>query len=86
LSNEYNGWTNWETWLVNLHYEEILRELVKEYGIITGQALKETFLSCIEDDLQSNNTFISDLINGSLGAVNWWELLNHYRDEDEDED
>jgi hypothetical protein len=86
LSDEYNGWTNWETWLVNLHYEEILRELVKDFGLTTGQSLKETFLSVIKDDLNSNNMFISDLINGSIGSVNWWELLNHYQDEDEDED
>lgn len=83
---EYNGYTNWETWLVNLHYEEHLRELVNGNKIKTGMDLKYQFTDSIESDLASDNMFISDMLNGFMGTVNWWELLRHYQDENTDDE
>jgi hypothetical protein len=83
---EYNGWTNWETWLINLHYEEHLRELVGDYEITTGMDLKYQFTEIMESGLSSDNMFVSDVLNGFIGIVNWWELLRHYQDENSNDE
>jgi len=81
--SKYNGWTNWETWVVNLWFSDswgeikdpdTLREIVEEY---------------IENDIgDKSGTFLGDIIQtGFLGEVNWDELAeNNEGPEDEGEE
>ena len=66
----YNGWTNRETWLVNVWFNpesredvEMARDIINEqYDAIPDGALKDML------DIQ---------------AINWDELLEHFEEEDE---
>jgi hypothetical protein len=91
-SNEYNGWTNRATWVVNLHYgdsEEWLQEMVENAeGDVDKLAdyLREEISNQVQEAI-GDNMFLSDLIN--LNDINWGELANAYNDsfweEDEEE-
>ena len=65
----YNGWSNYETWLVALYMGE---------GYTTSSNDRETMKEEIGDYLQgvvdTDNTFINDVINSFLGEVDWYEL------------
>lgn len=84
-NNTYNGWTNWDTWSVNLHFGDY-------WGADTG--LRDEPISA--EEMQSNveafvdealaampegqRLFIGDWMN--LSAVNWNELAAHYEREE----
>ena len=67
----YNGWSNRETWLINVWYfpesradVEYIRETLEEqYDAMPAGALK-------------------DMV--ALGEVNWDELLAHFEEEEEE--
>jgi len=71
--SDYNGWTNRETWLVNLWFidgldseeettAEYLREMVEEYV----------------DSIVPASGFVADMIN--LSCINWTELAESHND------
>jgi hypothetical protein len=83
---EYNGWTNYETWLVNLW-------LSNEQGIdnfalgLCGEAettreaadrLREWIGEGSPDDCQTG--LYGDLLNAALSEVDWYEIADHYRE------
>jgi len=67
----YNGWTNRETWLINLHYEpkdeQTLDWIKDELEIILERI----------GDLPYGN-FFSDFID--LNKINWYELKKHVKE------
>lgn len=70
--NTYNGWTNRETWLVNVWLSPESRadvESAREY-------IDEMYEQVPEGIMR-------DMID--LGAINWYELLEHFEYETEDE-
>jgi exonuclease I len=77
MSNEkYNGWTNRETWLVNLHWGETIEEVFEEIDLQTLADCIEDFVwERLDEELTSNSIF-RDFID--LHCVNWRELAEHY--------
>jgi hypothetical protein len=73
---DYNGWTNRETWLINLHYEP--RD-TQTLGWIKDEL--EIILERIGD--LPYGSFFSDFIN--LELINWDELENHVQENYEEE-
>ncbi len=71
--NDYNGWTNRDTWLVNVWFNPESREDVK--------MARETMVF-LYNDLPDGP--IKDMID--LDSINWDELLDHFEDEDEEEE
>jgi len=69
----YNGWSNRETWLVNVWFNPESREDV-EYA----QAVLEEQYDSMPDGV------LKDML--SLDQVNWEELLAHFEDESEVEE
>jgi hypothetical protein len=69
--NTYNGWTNRATWLVNAWFNPESRADV--------EAARET----LDDAIDSCPDFLRDFIDAD---INWDELLEHFEDEDEDEE
>ena len=75
----YNGWTNYETWRVNLEvfdgYDEAL----------TAEIAEDIAHDAYCDGIESENTLAYDLVVNFLAKVNYEEIASHYKDEaDED--
>tara|TARA_Y100000310_G_scaffold283435_1_gene305385 strand:+ start:190 stop:441 length:252 start_codon:yes stop_codon:yes gene_type:complete len=58
---EYNGWTNRETWLVNLHFNP---ETIEDLDSVKGQVEE------LEEDIQ--NSFLRDYVDFS--KIDWHDL------------
>lgn len=89
MTNEkYNGWTNRETWVVNLHLGEMLQEDTQEFydereGDIQVWELADRLESFVEilfeEELDNLSLFLKDLLY--LDSVDWMDLAEHYRSE-----
>ncbi len=83
----YNGWTNFETWCVSLWIDndpgsyEMAREIIKGVQSIGDAA--EALQDWIEEDnpLQDQASLYADLLNAALRQVNWYEIVESYKDE-----
>ena len=78
----FNGWSNKETWLVNVWLGDDLQAHKDE-----GEALTADYIEAIVDDmaaeLECDNGLLSDLLNTAMGEINYWELEQHYIEEQE---
>lgn len=81
---EYNGWTNYETWLVKLwmdneagsqdYWLETAADHLKVDGEDARRSLADRLKEEHEDALPEVSGFVSDLLNAALSEVNWWEI------------
>jgi hypothetical protein len=78
----YNGWTNYETWRVNLEMLDGINP--SDYWVMDSddiadtlpEALEEFVLTVLED--QSNgNSLVFDYARCFLSDVNWHEISEH---------
>jgi len=94
---EYNGWTNFETWLVNLHYGDAIYEYFEECGaeeipLSDAKRYPDAIrFNLIEDivsqDLPTGNAcpLINAMYDSFMDTVNWQELCEiHLEDVLED--
>lgn len=79
VTTEYNGWTNRETWVVNLwltndecYYDE-LRAIVKNFDSDDQAKALEDWIRFEYDGEYSS--LWADLINNSLAEVDWYEIV-----------
>ncbi len=75
----YNGWTNKETWLVNLWYLDGVPDYFSETGQyeVEPYELEETVRFITEESealSQLPSGLLSDFINDAWSEVNWLEL------------
>ena len=85
---EYNGWPNYETWLMNLWYGDYFYSYVSE-GIEDGwidletsrdpyelgNMLKDHVEELIESEGQvPSSGFVVDLFNGAMRDINWYSI------------
>ena len=93
---DYNGWTNYETWAVNLWLtnDEHDSAMLSELAHATGELFLEVYLNERADTLKnwvldenpaySDASLYADLLHASLERVNWREIIeNHAHDNDE---
>ena len=77
--NEYNGWTNKETWLVNIWYMSEMPEYfaeMEQFHVDAGE-LEEAVRYIAEESealSQLPAGLLSDFINDAWSEVNWYEL------------
>lgn len=69
--NDYNGWTNRATWLINVWFEPESKEQVS--------LARETFEEAVSE-LALKNAWLSDFIDTD---INWTELESHFEAEGE---
>lgn len=83
-NNTYNGWTNWDTWSVNLHFGDYWGQLVEDGETITADTMQSDVEAFVDEALagmpEGQRLFIGDWMN--LSAVNWNELARHYEREE----
>ena len=81
----YNGWTNWDTWSINLYWGDYWSSLADDGEEVTADTMRSDVEAFIDEALASmpegQRLFISDWMN--LSAVNWNELARHYERESE---
>ena len=84
--SDYNGWTNKETWLVNLWYMDDMPAYYADADqyYVEPNELEECVINvCKECELLSQELkagLISDFLSSSWARVNWHELT-HYLNE-----
>ncbi|OAM52934.1 hypothetical protein A7981_05735 [Methylovorus sp. MM2] len=70
MSNTYNGWTNRETWLINVWFAP------------ESKADVQNAREQIESDIEGIPQYLQDFVNDS--AINWDELEAHFEDDAEE--
>ena len=91
MCKEYNGWSNWETWISKLwldneeHVHAMVVEMVKtskqdDGDGITGAELEEFVWNTFDPDgkyWEGANLF-QDFVNFSMNTANWDEIAAAY--------
>ena len=82
----YNGWSTYETWLVNLWLTNDMQDddliaSVKE--VDTTYEAKEILKDYVEEmvPFQGITGLFADLLRGALSEVNWYEIVKNWREE-----
>ena len=82
----YNGWSTYETWLVNLWLTNDMQDddliaSVKE--VETDYEAKEILKDYVEEmvPFQGITGLFADLLRGALSEVNWYEIVKNWREE-----
>ncbi len=80
---KYNGWTNYETWLVNLwfsdSYNEYFLEQFREGELlekVNHDQLRDYVVEGFLDEETPENGLVTDLVNNAMSQVNWRELAS----------
>lgn len=81
---QYNGWKNYETWLVNLWIDndgaaEHWRERAEEVRDVSDLAdeIQEYYTEQAEQVIPYQGMF-NDLFNSALREVSWYDIAEHY--------
>lgn len=79
---KYNGWTNKETWLVNVHYMDSMPDYYIDMAVyhVDADELEEAVRHIAEECealSQLPAGLLSDFINDAWSEVNWYELADH---------
>lgn len=72
--NTYNGWTNRETWLVNIWFMDGL-DCEEE---VSAEYLEEMVMEYVYNQVPECG-FVADMID--LGCINWNELADNHNQE-----
>ena len=76
ISDKYNGWTNYNTWLVNLWFEENFN-LASNDGCLTD--IRDSVEEHIDEIIGVERSgFMGDMVGSFLEDVNWSEIESHY--------
>jgi hypothetical protein len=95
VNKEYNGWTNYETWLVKLwqdnsegdqefwrdQAEECVKTDGKEASVMSLADIMKEHYEAGASELATDCGFWCDLIRAALSEVNWREISQHWIDE-----
>jgi len=79
----YNGWTNYETWRVNLEMFDGMEPRADISAYDLGREFKDYAEEVIE--LSSEPGFARDYALAFLSDVNWSEIARHYIAEESEE-
>tara|TARA_R110002126_G_scaffold43682_2_gene125260 strand:- start:1565 stop:1822 length:258 start_codon:yes stop_codon:yes gene_type:complete len=78
----YNGWTNRDTWAVNLHWGDYWAARAEDGETLTAEGMESDVDAYLEEALASmpegQRLFIYDMM---LFDVNWQELARHFETE-----
>lgn len=83
----YNGWSNYETWLVTMWYGDIFTDMANEGQLGAADYLQ----SYVEETVMEmgripDSGLVADILNAFLRQVDWEELYDHYRVEELEEE
>lgn len=81
-NNGYNRYTNWETWLTMLHYEEYLRDAAHDVIERTqdynekkiAEAMADIVWDLLSEDLTPWSGLLRDFVIDAYSKINFIEL------------
>jgi len=81
--DKYNGWTNYETWRVNLEMVDGMQFRRGDYRTVAE--LAEYLNELCEEIIENGSTpgFARDYAMAFLSAVNWHEIAKHIWDDND---
>ena len=91
--NKYNGWTNYETWLCNLWFENFdFSDMLDMFDGVENKVdirrkiedyIKEYVEEFVESYLAPGDThgFIHDMLNSSIQEIDFRDIAEHYVDD-----
>lgn len=82
--NDYNGWTNYETWLTALWIDND-EYLMEEMRNASAEQIKDWYHDQIDALFPHGDNLFSDILNAHSREVNWEEIAEHMLDEVEEE-
>jgi hypothetical protein len=84
MSKEYNGWTNYATWRVNL---EILGDIEFE-ETVTADDLKEIVEDVVfsQYELGNGSHLVEDYAKAFISQVNFYEIAEHINQKLDEQD
>ena len=94
MTQSYNGWTNYETWLCNLWFNNF--DFTDQMDMfdncedncdvleIIANYIKESVEEFVEYSA-ADHGFIQDMINSAVGEIDWRDIADHYVDDVVDE-
>jgi len=86
IKEDYNGWTNYATWRVNL--EIFYGRDPEDYKGMDQSDIADSMKDEVEEVIDMDSSGIAnDYARAFISDVNWWEIAEHYLpEEDEDEE
>ena len=81
MKTDYNGWTNKQTWNINLTYSEIFSNMCEEQEFDDLDHLADAFESLVNElefDGVTENTLAHQALGEYLNQVDWEEIAKHY--------
>tara|TARA_R110000803_G_C11964841_1_gene319108 strand:- start:1454 stop:1708 length:255 start_codon:yes stop_codon:yes gene_type:complete len=75
---DYNGWTNRNTWLINLWFGEIIREEIEQDASITADNIADMVWDCIQLEVELSSLMLRDFFD--FEGINWeeiWQTICH---------
>ena len=89
MEKGYNGWTNYETWKVNLEVIDgyDVTDILSDMGADSREELVEGLAAHFEDFVDAIampvgiNGFAADIVSSFLHKVNFEEIAEHYVDD-----
>jgi hypothetical protein len=86
-NQKYNGWTNRETWVVNLWMDEELQEMINEWlshnqkmsVLELAEELERHFDEYFDEELNNMSGVLKDLLY--IESIDWYDLASTYRNE-----
>lgn len=97
---KYNGWTNYETWLCNLWFDnfdfidqiDLFEDCVDNCDVlnIIEEYIKSTVEQFVEgytepNEFRSAHGFIQDMLNSAVSEIDFRDIAEHYVDDVVDE-
>ena len=81
--NKYNGWTNYETWLFNLHFDNYFEEDARQVKDVyeLSKIIESAAAEYVSEELQVQHGFIGDMLNSALRSINYYEIAEHYMED-----
>ena len=78
--NDYNGWTNYATWRINLEILGDIQWVEEEIEILNEEMLEEYVENAVFDNYSGNMGLMEDYARAFLCNVNYREILESILD------
>ena len=94
-TQKYNGWTNYATWLVNLHFDCLDFTDDVESGVFddmdaddirchVASWIQEYVESYLDEFAGTDDLFVLDVVSATIMDVDWHDIADHYVDDIKD--